>query len=130
MRHGWIVNRLKEANQRKTWIVSEKPRTTIKIDLLKTETVSVVFIHRQHLSIADKLELTKLFPYLTWDCPLNDNDYASLTARIRISYVGKQRILIGGVACINKAHHKLQINNNDNYSSNLAMNRVTFEQKC
>ena len=55
------------------------------------------------------MELTELFPYLTWDCPLNDNNYASLIARIIISYIGKPQILIGAVAYINKAHHKSQL---------------------
>ena len=45
----------------------------------------------------DYLKLSDLYPYLSWDCPLNDNDYASLLARIIISYVGKEQIILTSV---------------------------------
>ena len=42
----------------------------------------------------DAFQLVDLFPYLTWDCPLNDSNYAAILARIIASYIGKQEITL------------------------------------
>ena len=42
----------------------------------------------------DGFKLFDLFPYLTWDCPLNDSNYAATLVRVIVSYLGKQEIVL------------------------------------
>ena len=45
----------------------------------------------------DQFKISDLYPYLTLNCPLNDNNFSSTIARIVISYLGKVEITLTAV---------------------------------
>ena len=62
----------------------------------------------------DHFHLSDLFPYLTWDCPLNDNSYAATLARIIVNYLGKQEITLTMVSYVSECKDLRMLTGNEN----------------